>query len=322
MMMNFFHLPRRILLIASVLILLPWPAVAAPQVVGVILTGNLPRYREAHNAFVNVLETGGFGAAKVKIFVQTPNADKMSLVNAVRRAVAAGAEIVVTYGTPATMIARDEAKKVPILFADVYDPVGAGLVKSLAAPGVEVTGASCNVPLESLIGKLLRVRQIKSVGVLFTASDKGSAQQVRELESLAGKNGFSVQKQDIGNEEKVGPAVDSLLNGVDAIYLTESVPVGQRLAEVIEKAKGRVPVVSQIPGLGERGAVLNLEADPEEQGKLLAVHTLQVLSGQKAFMLPVRLPKKISLVVNKGAARQLSMALPDEILKEAGRIVE
>ncbi len=130
---------------------------------------------------VKVLQSGGFGEDKLKIFKQTPNADKMSLTNSLRRAEAAGATLIVTYGSQATAIAQDELKNTPLLFADVYDPVALGTVKTLAAPGTDASGATSKTDLGMLIDSLIAIKPVKTVGVLYTKGEKGSEQQLAEL---------------------------------------------------------------------------------------------------------------------------------------------
>ena len=70
--------------------------VNAEPILGAIVTADLPRYQQAHQAMVKVLQAGGFGEGKLKIFAQMPNADKMSLANSLRRFEAAGVTMVVT----------------------------------------------------------------------------------------------------------------------------------------------------------------------------------------------------------------------------------
>jgi putative tryptophan/tyrosine transport system substrate-binding protein len=301
----------------------PPHTVAADSTVAVLITGNLPRYRVAHDAFLQILETGGYGQDKARIFVQTPNSDRMSLANAARRAVAAGADILIVYGAPAADVARREVKGVPVVFADIHDPVGLGLIRTLAAPGTDMTGASSTVPLEPLVVHLMKVKPLKRVGVLFTAAEGGSAMQAAELEVLGGKHGFTVQRQEIAASERVSAAIAEISDRVDALYFTESVPLALRAAEGVEQARQRgVPVISQIPQLGEKGALLNLEADPEEQGRLMGVHVLQILAGQKAHILPVRTPRRVSLTINRGVAQQLNLHIPDTILAAADRVID
>ena len=137
---------------------MPRPVVAEP-IMAVIVTADLPRYQQVHEAMVKVLQAGGFGEGKLKIFKQTPGADKMSLVNSLRRAEAAGATLVVTYGSQATAIAKDELKKTPLLFADVYDPVALGAVKTLKAPGTDASGATSKTDLGALVDSLCEDRR-------------------------------------------------------------------------------------------------------------------------------------------------------------------
>ncbi|MDH3869796.1 MAG: hypothetical protein OET08_10515, partial [Desulfuromonadales bacterium] len=121
--------------------LLGTPA-SAQEILAAIVTADLPRYQEVHESMAKVLQAGGFGEDKLKIFKQTPNADKMSLTNSLRRAEAAGATLVITYGSQATSLAKESLKDTPLLFADVYYPVSLGVVKTLAAPGSDASGAT------------------------------------------------------------------------------------------------------------------------------------------------------------------------------------
>ncbi len=97
--------------------------------------------------------------------------------------------------------------------------------------------------------------------------------------------------------------------------LTESLAVMQKGPEIVKAALARKrPVYSQIPGLVKAGALLGLEADPDEQGKLVGVHALQILQGQKAHSLPVRSAKKVTLMINQGSAAQLGLTVPPDVL--------
>ncbi len=80
---------------------------------------------------------------------------------------------------------------------------------------------------------------------------------------------------------------------------------------------GNCIVFSQIPDLVEAGALIGLEADPEEQGKLVAVHALQVLQGQKVHLLPVREAKKVSLKINEQTASRLGLSIPPTVASKA-----
>jgi putative tryptophan/tyrosine transport system substrate-binding protein len=297
--------------------------VAAQQLVAAIVTGDLPRYRQAHATLETIVRNAGFDEAKLKIFAQTPNSDTMSLTNAIRRSVAAGANLVITYGTSATLVAAQEVTDVPVLFADVYDPVGLNIVQNLAAPGVNRSGASCTLDPKGLLGNLLKIApQVKTIGAMYCSGEAGSRRQLEDLTAAAKELGLYVISEDAKNAGKVDSALNALSEKADALFLTESVIIAQKSAEIIKTAQDHsLPVFSQTPGLVSQGALLGIFADPDEQGKLVAVHALQVLAGQKAFLLPIRETKKPVLIINLKTAEYLGLKIPQEVLTTAAKIV-
>jgi putative ABC transport system substrate-binding protein len=291
-------------------LLIPIQATAEP-ILAAITTADLPRYQEAHAALATILKAGGFGDGQLKIFVQKPNADKMSLANSLRRTQAAGAALIVTYGSRATQLAQTEVKDTPLLFVDVYDPVALGVVKSLAAPGANATGVTSKTDLAALVDQLLKIKPVKTIGVLYTKGEAGSEQQLSELKAKAGQAGFKVEAANARNPKEALSLAGKLAGGNDALFLTESIAVAQQADKIVAEAQAKSCIVfSQIPGLVTQGALLGLEADPQEQGKLAAVHALQILQGKQAFLLPVREAKKTKLMINQTAADQLGMTIP------------
>ena len=311
---------RNIFIVTAILsCCVTWSLAAnAQEILAAIVTADLPRYQQAHAAMVKVLQSGGFGEDKLKIFQQSPNADKMSLTNSLRRAEAAGATLIVTYGSLVTATAQEQLNNTPLLFADVYDPVSLGTVKTLAAPGKEASGATSKTDMGLLIESLVAIRPVKKIWVLYTKGEKGSEQQLAELMEQGKAFGFSVSAENARNPEEAKKLGSKLATETEALFLTESIAVGQQTNEILASAQtGNCIVFSQIPGLVEAGALIGLESDPEEQGKLVAVHALQVLQGQKVHMLPVREAKKIDLKINKQAASRLGLTIPPTVASKA-----
>lgn len=311
------------LLIAALTVVAQPPALGKDQFVAVVITGNLPRYKEAHEAFVKILRTGGMGEDKVKVYVQTPNPDQMSWANSVRKAVGVGADLIITYGAPVTLVAKKEASGVPLLFADVYDPVALGVVKDLNITGGDISGVSSNTPVDTLIKTFSQVRPVKRIGVLYSSKEAGAALQCKRVEDLGGKFGYGVVKADVRSTGEIAAALQKFGSQVDGIYVAESVAITQGLKEVLAFSQTHsLPIISQIPGLADQGALLTLESDPVEQGQLLGVHAIQVLNGQKIFTLPVRSPKRISLVINLKTAERLGIKMSFEALSSATRVIK
>jgi putative ABC transport system substrate-binding protein len=251
--------------------------------------------------------------------VQSPNADKMSMINSLRRASSAGAAVIVVYGSRVAQVAAGEQLNAPLLFADVYDPVTLGVVKSLTTTGADVTGATSKTDLDSLVGQLLKVTGAKTIGVLYTKEEGGAEQQLAELKA---KGGVTIKAETVRNPGEAVAVAEKLAGQCDALYLTESIAVMQQGAAIVKAALAQKrPVFSQIPGLVKAGALLGLEADPDEQGKLVGVQALQILQGQKAYSLPVRSAKKVTLMINQGTATQLGLTIPPDIMS-AGQVIK
>jgi len=296
---------------------------AEQQFIASVITGDLQRYRSAHEAFLKILRAGGMTEDKVKVYVQTPNPDVMSWANSIRKAVGGGANLVITYGAPVTLVAKKEIKGIPLLFADVYDPVALGIVKDLAVTGGEISGIASTTPVETLARTMVDIQAPKAILALYTSTEQGSVLQAKRMEEQGKKLGFAVIKVDVKNRDAAKQAVIDAVGKTDAVFITESIVITQILQDLISTANQKhLPVLTQIPESGEKGAFLTLEADTVEQGQLLAVHALQVLGGQKVFTLPVRTPKKVSLVVNMKVAEELGIKVPFQALSLATRVIK
>jgi len=311
------------LLILPVGLMSPTKVFAADKLMAVIITGDLPRYKEAHEAFMQILQKGGMTSDKVEVFVQRPNPDPMSWANSIRKAVGVGVDVIVTYGAPATLVAQQQAKGIPVLFADVGDPVALGLVKGLATPGGDITGVSSMTPLDTLLKSFISVYQAKMLGIIYSKHDKEAEMQVKVLQKSSGKYGFSVKPKEVETCKDVIPAFEGMKSGIDSLYVPHCAALEPAIDKLVDSAvAAKIPVITQSPGLAEQGALMALVADPVEQGQLIGVHALQVLNGQKAFTLPVRTPKKVAFIVNMKAAKTMGLQVPIGTLETATEVIK
>ncbi len=298
---------------------------AAPgsqRLVAVVFSADQPSYRTAHQAFLETLNQAGFGEGRVKVFLQTPNPDPFSWANSTRKAAAVGAEVIVTYGAPATLAARKETFDVPIVFAGVYDPKGLKIVKTLEQPGGSISGVSCRVPLVTLVKTYGEVHPVGRVGVLFNGEEPEGMVEVLELEAQASQGGFLVFRTEANSPKEVRTALGGTLPDLDVLYLAGSSVLSAATPEVFEWARRRkIPVISQAPGSGERGALVTLEASSREQGEWAARYVAKILSGEKVFDLPVRTPRQVDLVINLETARILGLKVPFQALTTATRVI-
>jgi putative tryptophan/tyrosine transport system substrate-binding protein len=297
---------------------------AGGKLVAALLSCDLPRYREAHRAFMKALVLKGYDQSNVEVITQTPNPDPISWANSVRKFNAIGADIIVTYGAPATLAALHEANDIPIVFADVYGPVETGIAKSMLSTGHNMAGISSKIPLVTLIRTAMELKPIRSLGVVYDAREEGSLVQLKEARRIAGQLGVALVEVNLTAASGIDAALASLFVArVDCIYVSEGSAGCRGFEKIVHRAgELRIPVISQMPGAAHRGAVLSLEADPAEQGQIAAEYAARILAGRRASQLLVATPKRVELIVNLKVARSLELHVPFPVLSAATRVLK
>jgi len=235
--------------------------------------------------------------------------------------------LLVAITTPVAQAAAKATRQIPIVFGTVSDPVGSGLVASLARPGGNVTGVSNMLP--ALSGKLLElVRElvpgISRVAVLWNPDNPAKAIEAEELRAAARKLSVALQEFPARTLAEIESA---LARGVKdrptvLVILAETVTNTHR-KRIAELAwVGRTAVVSNLATHTEAGGVLSYQPDYSALYRRVGALAGKILKGAKPADLPVELPATFELLVNKGAAKALAIAIPPSILLRADRVIE
>ena len=298
--------------------LLAQASFAKDQLLAVILARDVPRFQSVHDVFMNHL-TPKDGR---KIYVQTPNNDMLSLRNSARKAVAIGADAIVTYGASATQAALSEAYSTPVIFADVYDPMVQGFVPDHFSPGKNVTGIRGDAPAQTLLKHFQTMTGATRLSALYQEDDVATDNQVEALRRALIKKGWQVFPQATGRSMTGADVVALVPEGVEGIYCAGGSNLAKIVPALISHAMARgIPVISQVPGLAEQGALMVLETDPAEQGEKLAYLVEQLLDGQSLKDLPPERPRNVSLVINLKTAESLGIQVPFEVLSVTSRLI-
>lgn len=308
----------------AIMVLFPVSLAGSPTtIVAAVFSSDLPRYRIAHRAFLRALASKGYDQKSVEIVTQVPNPDPISWSNAVRKFNAIGADVMVTYGASVTLVALQESRDIPIVFVDVYAPLETGIAKSLATPGANATGVSSRVPLVTLVKTAMEFKPFRQIGVLYSSREIGSLVQLKEMKRLAVQQGFSVVEANVPTAAVLDNAMSALFSQIDCLYLTEASVVNRQMEKIIRRATERkIPVISQIPESGEKGALVSLEAHPAELGQQAADYVVRVLSGKKSALMPIAAPRKVDLFINVKTARHLDLHVPLQVLNLATRVIK
>jgi putative ABC transport system substrate-binding protein len=287
-------------------------AFAAEKMVGVIMTGNIPYYREVHKAFTQTLASEGFAPGRVTVVMQSPTPEPMSWRNAARKLIAIGSDIIVSYGAPATLTALGETSDIPVIFAAVFDPHAVGISARNA------TGISSKVPMSSLIRNLKSISNFSTLGVIYNEDEKDTVIQANEVRQLERTYGFRSVKFNIRRNEDT-----SKIAHVDALFMTTSCSAMYCINSIASIARrGRMATASAIGGGENNGLILTIEANPVEQGAEAAQLVAKVLKGARPSSLSLLQPKKVDLIVNLKEATSLGLKIPFDLLTAATKVIK
>ncbi len=292
-------------------------ALAAEKSVGVVLSGDLPRYQEAHKAFVNALARAGFDQNKVSIIVQAPNPDPMSWTNSIRKFVGVDVDVIVAYGAPAALAAVKETSSIPVVFAYVYDPVACGTKRNNS------TGISSKVPMVTLLKTLKSIVPYSKLAVLYNPDERDSVIQLDEVKKNSTALGFKVIEVGTKSSAEVRGKASRVAGEADCFYVSCSAAVNKEASGIIGIAnKNKIPVVTQVGGLSEKGALLALAPSSAEQGELAAMLVARILKGEAAGGMAIENAKKVDLVLNLKAAGSLDLKVPFDVLNAATKVIK
>ena len=235
-------------------------------------------------------------------------------------------DVIVTAGPSATRAARQATGTISIVMAQDSDPVGSGLVTSLARPGGSITGLSRVSP--QLSGKQLEllkeaVPTLTHLAVFENSAQPGNRQSLNEVELAAGSMGVQLQTFNISGPEDIQRAFRAVSKGRANGLLVLSTPVlFARRPEVVQlAAKNRLPATYFALEFAEDGGLMCYGPSITDLFRRAAAYVDKILKGAKPADLPVEQPTKFELVINLKAAQQIGLIIPPNVLARADRVI-
>jgi putative ABC transport system substrate-binding protein len=219
-------------------------------------------------------------------------------------------DVIVTGGTPATKAVKNATRSTPIVMAMVGDPVGAGLVKSLARPGGNATGLS--IVATDLSGKRLqRLKEIvpglSSIAVMSYGANPQSQMELRETQIAAQKLDLQVHSVPISAESSIENAFEKMKKEtVQAlIVVTDAILFGQRSQILALAAGSRLPAMYPYRAFSEAGGLISYAPNDQDVFRRAASYVDRILKGANPSDLPVEQPTKFELVINLKTATMI-----------------
>lgn len=238
------------------------------------------------------------------------------------------ADVIVVTTTPAARVAKDTTRTVPIVMIALGDPVGTGLVESLAQPGGNVTGMSLmasDVAAKRL--ELLKeaVPAISRVLVLSYLADPIAPLQVKAMEKAARSLGVTLQIHDIRTSDDLPAAFDAgaRKHSEGLVTTAESIFVVERERVSALAARYRLPAMYPFAiQVADGGGLMAYDTDYPDLEKRAAIYVDKILKGAKPSDLPVQQPTKFALVINLKTAKALGLTIPESFLLRADQLIE
>jgi putative tryptophan/tyrosine transport system substrate-binding protein len=237
-------------------------------------------------------------------------------------------DLIVVTGIPLALAAKKVTTTIPIVITNVSDPVGAGLVASLARPGGNVTGLASLAPeLSTKRLEVLKdtVPRLSRVGVLRLSGDnKGQEIQLKELKPAALALKLKLDEIETQAEAKSLQSAFQTANDkqVGAIMPTATRGFfGERKSIVELAGKYRLPAIYFQKEFVDEGGLMSYGADYEDLFRRAAVYVDKILKGAKPADLPVQQATKFEFVINLKAAKQIGLTIPPRVLERANQVI-
>jgi ABC-type uncharacterized transport system substrate-binding protein len=235
-------------------------------------------------------------------------------------------DVIVTVATPPTVAAKQATSVIPIVFAAANDPVGSGLVASLARPGGNVTGLSNQVS-ETGGKKLELLREVvpglHRFAILANVSNPGVLLDMNEAQAAAGSLGLEVIKSEIRRAEDISPAIDALKGRADALYVCADPLVNtHRIGVNILAVAARLPTMHGLREYVEAGGLMSYGANVPDLFRRAADYVDKILRGARPTDLPVEQPTKFDFVINLTTAKALDLKISPTLLARADEVIE
>jgi putative ABC transport system substrate-binding protein len=310
-----------------------WPITARAQqaaklpTIGFLGANNASFERGSTDAFVERLrELGWIDNRTVAIEYRWAEGRQARFAEIAAEFVRLKVDVIFTYATPSSVAAKKATAVIPIVFAAAGDPVGTGLVASLARPGGNVTGLS--IQQTDLASKCLEILRellpgLRTLAILVDTGASNSVLERDETLTAAHTLGLATVTSEVRRVEDIGPAFDALKGRAEALYVCSSPLLTTNRIRVNNLALGaRVPTMHGFREHIVAGGLMAYGPNLPSLFRRAADYVDKILRGTKPSDLPVEQPTKFDFIINLTTAKILGLEIPPTLLARADEVIE
>jgi len=236
-------------------------------------------------------------------------------------------DLILAWATPATLAAKRATPSIPIVFFGVSDPVGSGLVESLARPGGNVTGVT-NIAKDLMARQVQMLVQIapglRRIAIMGNPTNASSHGQQAEAEAAARALGITPLVVSVREPDRIVPALaDAVGQGADGLVVLPDPTFLTRRREIADMAlERRLPSIYARREAVQAGGLVAYGASLDDQIGRATVYADRILKGARPAELPVEQPTKLELVINRKTAKALGLTIPQSLLLQADEVIQ
>lgn len=313
---------KKIIVIALAIILLVGCGEQKKQEfrIGVVQWDNHPALDDSYTGMLEGLEAAGL-KDRVQVSHQVANGQAPDADQIVAQFVNEKVDVIYAIATPAAQSAINavEGTDIKVVFAAVTDPVDANLIDASLTSDT-VTGVSDAAPMENHL-KLMKefLPEMTKVGVLFKTSEANSLLQIKQLQTLAPKQGLEIVSKGVNEHADIPFAASQLADEVDAFYIITDNLIATAAGLVVDTGlKQKVPVFMAEDGQFDQGILAADSISYRNMGKQAGTMISQLLTGEKTVQeLPYEISNETTLIVSQEMADKLGIEIPASVVERA-----
>ncbi|MDQ6422085.1 ABC transporter substrate-binding protein [Paenibacillus sp. LHD-117] len=275
-----------------------------------------PSLDATREGFLAALKDAGFEEGKnLKVDYNNAQGDANNVKTIAEKIASSDVDLALGIATPTTQSLVDEVKDKPVLFAAVTDPVDAGIVSQLKAPGGNVTGAADTNP-EAIVKTMDFIAKefpdVKKVGLVINEGEANAVVMSGIAEEALAKHNIELVKAAVANSSDIQQAAQSLVGRVDAIYITLDNMVVGGVDSIIEVAnENDIPFFSADRDTVEKGAFATVGFKYYDHGYEAGQMAVEILKGKNPGEMDVTMPQKLDFIFNLKAAAEQGITVTD-----------
>lgn len=282
--------------------------------IGIIQYMSHPSLDNCYNGIISALENSGI---EYTVDYQTGSSSSADAdcTNFAKNMVAANYDMIIAIATPAAKaaFAATDDTEIPVIFCAVSDPIAAGLVESIEAPGYICTGTSDVLDLEAQVAIIKAMQpDVKSIGILYTSSEDNSITNFKNFKSVCDKENIEVVATAVQGASDIPSAAEELASKVDCINNFTDNNVVNNLSVVLSAAdKYGIPVYGSEEEQVVSGCLASVSIDYVALGKVTGEMAVEVLNGADASAMPVKTITEATPVINSSVLKKLGLSIPE-----------